>query len=99
MAKVAGEMRGDAAWTDRFLPDAPTDIWVTGIGTDGASIRLQQQVPTGAQMAVASELRRRLAAALVSGVDRHGALGHAAADHQPGRGLVAGGIVTTVVLG
>lgn len=63
--QVADEMRGDAAWADRFLPEAQTDIWVTGIGTDGASIRLQQQVLTGTQMAVASELRRRLAAALV----------------------------------
>ncbi len=63
--QVADEMRADAAWADRFLPEAQTDIWVTGIGTDGASIRLQQQVPTGSQMAVASELRRRLAAALV----------------------------------
>ncbi len=65
VAQVAGEMRGDAAWTDQFLPDAATDIWVTGIGTDGASIRLQQRVPAGSQMPVASELRRRLAAALV----------------------------------
>ena len=65
VAQVAGEMRGDAAWADRFLADAPTDIWVTGIGTDGASIRLQQRVPAGSQMPVASELRRRLAAALV----------------------------------
>ena len=65
VARVAGEMRGDAAWTERFIADAPTDIWVTGIGTDGPSIRLQQRVRTGDQMAVASELRRRLAAALV----------------------------------
>ncbi len=65
VGRVAAEMRGDAEWAERFLADAPTDIWVTGIGTDGASIRLQQRVPTGTQMAVASELRRRLAAALV----------------------------------
>ena len=65
VAQIASEMRADDAWSDRFLEDAPSDIWVTGIGTDGASIRLQQQVPTGGQMAVASELRRRLAAALV----------------------------------
>jgi small-conductance mechanosensitive channel len=64
-ARVANEMRGDATWADRFA-DAPTDIWVTGIGMDGASIRLQQRVPTGAQAAVASELRRRLAAALTA---------------------------------
>jgi hypothetical protein len=34
---------------------------------DGATIRLQQRVPAGAQIVVASELRRRLAAALVAG--------------------------------
>ena len=33
---------------------------------DGASIRLQQRVPTGVQALVASELRRRLAGALVA---------------------------------
>ncbi len=65
-AKVAGDMGDDAAWADTFVADAPIDIWVTGIGMDGASIRLQQRVPTGAQTAVASELRRRLAAALVA---------------------------------
>ena len=65
-ARVSGEMREDAAWSASFVPDAPTNIWVTGIGMDGASIRLQQSVPTGAQIAIASELRRRLAAALVT---------------------------------
>ena len=65
-ARVAGEMRGDPTWADRFLADAPTDVWVTGIGMDGASIRIQQRVPTGAQGPVASELRRRLAAAFVA---------------------------------
>ncbi len=65
-ARVAAEMRADAAWADKFVPDTSTDIWVTGIGMDGASIRLQQRVPTGAQIAIASELRRRLAAALVT---------------------------------
>ena len=65
-ARVAAEMREDAAWSESFVADAPTNIWVTGIGMDGASIRLQQSVPTGAQIAIASELRRRLAAALVA---------------------------------
>ena len=64
-AQVAAAMRADADWADRFAPDAPTDITVTGIGMDGASIRLQQRVPTGVQAAVASELRRRLAGAFV----------------------------------
>ena len=65
-ARVGGELRDDATWAERLVPDALMDIWVTGIGLDGASIRLQQRVPTGAQVAVASELRRRLAAAYVA---------------------------------
>ena len=64
-ARVADDMRADADWADSFAPEFATDIFVTGIGMDGASIRLQQRVPTGVQAAVASELRRRLAAALV----------------------------------
>jgi hypothetical protein len=59
-------VREDAAWAPRFPADAPSTVWVTGIGMDGASVRLQQQVLTGAQGDVASELRRRLNAALVS---------------------------------
>ena len=66
MTRVAGELREDAAWADRFPADAPTNVWVTGIGMDGASVRLQMQVHTGAQGDVASELRRRLVAALAS---------------------------------
>ncbi len=65
-ARIGGEMGEDPAWLDRINPDVPADIWVTEIGMDGATIRLQQRVPAGAQMAVASELRRRLAAALVA---------------------------------
>ncbi len=65
-ARVADDMRADDAWADKFATDAPTEIWVTGIGMDGASIRLQQRVPTGVQALVASELRRRLAGALVA---------------------------------
>jgi hypothetical protein len=33
---------------------------------DGATVRLQQRVATGAQLAVASELRRRLAGAFAT---------------------------------
>jgi moderate conductance mechanosensitive channel len=66
MGRVAAEMREDAAWADRFPADAPTNIWVTGIGMDGASVRLQQRVQTGAHGDVASELRRRLVGALAS---------------------------------
>jgi moderate conductance mechanosensitive channel len=64
--RVADEMRAEAGWSVQFLADAATDVWVTGIGLDGASIRLQQRVSTGAQAVVASELRRRLVAALAA---------------------------------
>lgn len=66
MTRIADELREDPAWVDRFPGDAPTNVWVTGIGMDGASIRLQQQVHAGAQGDVASELRRRLVAALAA---------------------------------
>ncbi|MDQ1324160.1 MAG: moderate conductance mechanosensitive channel [Chloroflexota bacterium] len=65
-ARVADEMRGDPAWADTFLADAPTEISVTGIGLDGPSVRLQQRVPTGDQGRVASELRRRMIAAMAA---------------------------------
>ena len=65
--RVGREMHEDPGWVDRIDTDLPTDVWVTGINMDGATIRLQQRVPTGAQVAVASEFRRRLAEALVAG--------------------------------
>jgi small-conductance mechanosensitive channel len=64
--RVTNELREDTAWADRFLAEPPTDLWVTGLGTDGAAIRIQQRVATGAHLAVASELRRRLAAELAA---------------------------------
>ena len=66
MTRVAGELREDDAWSPRFPADAPATVSVTGIGMDGASIRLQQQVHAGAQGDVASELRRRLVEAMAS---------------------------------
>ena len=66
-ARVGSEMRADPSWEDQIEVDAPTDVWVSGIGMDGATIRLQQRVRAGTQTAVASEFRRRLAAALVAG--------------------------------
>jgi moderate conductance mechanosensitive channel len=66
VTRVADELREDAAWAERFPANAPTNVWVTGIGMDGASVRLQQQVFAGAQGDVASELRRRLVSALAS---------------------------------
>ena len=65
--RVGSEIRADPSWVDQIDTDSPTDVWVTGIELDGATIRLQQRVPAGAQTAVASEFRRRLAAALVAG--------------------------------
>jgi small conductance mechanosensitive channel len=64
--QVADEMRGEAGWVDRIATDVGADVSVTAIGADGASIRLQQRVRSGDQAVVASELRRRLAAALVA---------------------------------
>ena len=66
VVRVTREMREDAAWSDRFLADAETDVTVFAVGLDGASLRIQQRVPTGAHGPVASELRRRLAAELAS---------------------------------
>ena len=77
MTRVAGELREDTEWADKFVADAPTNVWVTGIGMDGASVRLQMQVHTGAQGDVASELRRRLVAASGVCVDPDRAMGHA----------------------
>jgi small-conductance mechanosensitive channel len=65
-ARVTREMREDVEWSDRFPADAETNIIINAIGIDGVSLRIQQQVPTGSHAPVQSELRRRLAAALVS---------------------------------
>lgn len=65
--RVAREMRDDPAWSDRIPEEAQTDVWVTGLSVDGASLRLQQRVTTGSHGPVASELRRRLALALATG--------------------------------
>ena len=66
-SRVGDEMRADPTWADRIDSESPIDGWVSGIGMDGATIRIQQRVTAGAQPAVASELRRRLAAAFVAG--------------------------------
>ena len=81
-ARVAREMREDEAWADRFLPDAETDIWIIGIGIDGASLRVQQRVADrdarpGRERAASPPGRRARI-----GVDRDRALGHAAAHHE-----------------
>ncbi len=61
---VARDMREDPEWADRFPQDAATDAIVMGLAIEGATLRIQQRVPTGTHGPVASELRRRLAAAL-----------------------------------
>jgi small-conductance mechanosensitive channel len=66
MTRVALTTREDPAWSDRFPADAQTDVWVTGLSVDGATLRLQQRVLTGTHVPVASELRRRLASELVA---------------------------------
>ena len=66
VVRVTREMREDAEWSDRFEADTEPAITITGIGIDGASLRIQQRVATGTHGLVASELRRRLAAALAS---------------------------------
>jgi small conductance mechanosensitive channel len=62
--RVARVMREDPEWAARFSQDAATDALVTGLTIDGATLRVQQQVPAGNHGPVASELRRRLTAAL-----------------------------------
>jgi small conductance mechanosensitive channel len=64
--RVTREMSEDPEWSDRFEAETEPAITVTGIGIDGASLRIQQPVATGTHGAVASELRRRIAAALAS---------------------------------
>jgi small conductance mechanosensitive channel len=63
---LSRELREEGEWAGHFPPEGPTDIWVTGLGIEGASLRIQLRVLTGMHGPVASELRRRLAAALVS---------------------------------
>ncbi|MFN8622792.1 MAG: mechanosensitive ion channel [Chloroflexota bacterium] len=63
-ADVVTALKQDPAWSARIEVDTPTDVWVTGLGVEGPGIRIQQRVAPGARMAVASEMRRRLAVAL-----------------------------------
>jgi hypothetical protein len=44
--------------------DTPTDVWVTGLTLEGATLKIQQRVLTGEGSPVASEMRRRLASVL-----------------------------------
>ena len=62
VSRVAREVQADPEWSGSILAEAPATS-VTALTIDGASIRLQLRVPPDARMGVASEVRRRLAAA------------------------------------
>lgn len=64
--RLCRELREEPVWAGHFPPDGPADVWVTGLGIEGASLRIQVRVLAGMHGPVASELRRRLAAELVS---------------------------------
>jgi hypothetical protein len=64
--RLSRELREEPAWTGHFPPDGPTDIRVTALGVEGAPLRIQPRGLAGMRGPVASEMRRRLAAALVS---------------------------------
>ena len=64
VARDAGDaMRADPAWAASFLEDASTDLLILDLGIDGTTVRIQQRTQAGHHGLVASELRRRLAAA------------------------------------
>ena len=65
--RVTQELRDDPDWSARMAVDQPTNVWVTELTLEGASLRIQQRVATGEHGPVASELRRRLASAFVAG--------------------------------
>jgi small-conductance mechanosensitive channel len=65
--RVTQELRDDADWSARMAVDQPTNVWVTGLTLEGASLRVQQRVAAGEHGPVASELRRRLASAFAAG--------------------------------
>ena len=83
--RVTREMREDPTWSDRFPADAETDVWVIGIGIDGASLRIQQRVATGTHGPVAERAAPSPRGRARFRLDRDGALGHAPADHEHGR--------------
>jgi small conductance mechanosensitive channel len=63
--EVADGLGRDEGWTAKLDDTVPVDVSVVAIGMDGALVRLTRQVQTGLQGPVASELRRRVAAAFV----------------------------------
>ena len=61
--RVAQELRAEPAWAERIPEDMTTDLWVTAMSVEGATLRIQQRVVAGEHGPVANELRRRLVAA------------------------------------
>lgn len=62
-ARVSQELRAEPEWTERIPEDMTTDLWVTALSVEGATLRIQQRVVAGEHGPVANELRRRLVAA------------------------------------
>jgi len=64
VARDAGDaIRADPAWAASFPEDASTELLILDLGIDGTTVRIQQRTQAGHHGLVASELRRRLAAA------------------------------------
>ena len=64
VARAVGDaIRADPAWAASFPEDASTDLLILDLGIDGTTVRIQQRTQAGHHGLVASELRRRLAAA------------------------------------
>jgi moderate conductance mechanosensitive channel len=64
VARDAGDaIRADPAWAASFPEDASTELLILDLGIDGTTVRIQHRTQAGHHGLVASELRRRLAAA------------------------------------
>jgi small-conductance mechanosensitive channel len=64
VARAVGDaIRADPAWAASFPEDASTELLILDLGIDGTTVRIQQRTQAGHHGLVASELRRRLAAA------------------------------------
>jgi small-conductance mechanosensitive channel len=59
LEKVAGELRGDAAWSPALV-DGPRVLGIESLSLDGAVLRLQVRAALNRRDDVARELRRRI---------------------------------------
>lgn len=64
-SRVALDLQRDPDWSG-FVLEGPVETWVTALTVDGAIVRVQIRVLPTAWWALASELRKRLAAALTT---------------------------------